>query len=201
MAPNELADFTHLHPDLELRQAVLAGLRRCFIEDTLPALLTSAYGDIDVTYQAPWVTNPNQITRVQYGWYKPYADAPFEATLQSGHVMLRGTSGQYAPANVWFTAMRPVSSWVNGAESLDGPTADTDTLDVDLDYAAAAGHIEAWHLFPSHLFAAAAGNLQATQQMAAQEFTRQSLIWGPAPMQRVGFSEVVGRPAGGGVIL
>jgi len=193
MAPSELADLSHLHPDQELRPSVLAGLRRCFMEDLVPAVLTSPYGDIDVTYQAPWVTNPTQITRVQYGWYKPYADAPFEATLQSGHVMLRGTSGSYAPANVWVTALRPAWSWVNGADSASGPTNDTDELDVDLDYAASAGHIEAWHLFPSHMFAAAAGNLQATQEMAAREFTRQSLIWGPAPARRVSFSGVVGQ--------
>jgi hypothetical protein len=194
MVPNELADFTHLHPEQELRQSVLAGLRRCFVEDLIAATLTSAYGDIDVTYQAPWVTNPNQITRVQYGWYKPYADAPFEATVQQGHVMLRGTSGNTAPANVWVTAMRPVWSWVNGAESTTGPTSDDDELDVDLDYAASAGHIEAWHHFPSHMYAAAAGNLQASQAMAAAEFTRQSLIWGPAPVRRIGFSEVVSLP-------
>jgi len=200
MQPNELADFTHLHPEQELRVSVLAGLRRCFLEDTIQGLLTSAYGDIDLTAQAPWITSPNQVTRVQYGWYKPLADAPFEATTQSGHVMLRNTSGSYAPANVWVTVMRPAWSWVNGADST-GPTQDTDQLDVDLDYAASAGHIEAWHNFPAHMFAAAAGNLQATQEMAAREFTRQSLIWGPAPSRRVGFSEVVGQPLAGGVLL
>jgi len=192
MYPNELADFTHLHPEQELRVAVLAGLRRCFLEDMIAAVITSAYGDIDLTYQAPWITNPTQVTRAQYGWTKPWADAPFEATMQSGHVMLRGTSGSYAPANIWVTAMRPAWSWVNGADSTAGPSADTDVLNVDLDYAAAAGHIEAWHLFPSHMFAAAAGNLQATQETAAREFTRQSLIWGPEPARRVGFPSVVG---------
>lgn len=194
MASGELADFTHLHPDQELRQSVLAGLRRCFSQDTLPALITSGYGDIDLTYQYPWITNPSQVTRAQYGWYKPYADAPFEATTQQGHVMLRGTSGSTAPANVWVTALRPAWTWVNGAESPGGPTNDDDELDIDLDYAAAAGHIEAWHLFPSHMYAAAAGNLQATQEMAAREFTRQSLIWGPTAASRVGFSEVVSLP-------
>jgi hypothetical protein len=192
MYPNEQADFSHLHPEQELRPAVLAGLRRCFLEDTIAAVLTSGYGDIDLTYQAPWITNPTQVTRAQYGWSKPWADVPFEATLQQGHVMLRGTSGDYAPANIWVTALRPAWSWVNDADSTTGPTDDDDTLAVDLDYAAAAGHIEAWHMFPSHMFAAAAGNLQATQEMAAREFTRQAVVWGPAPTRRVGFSQVVG---------
>lgn len=190
MAPDELADFTHLHPQ-ELRQVVLAGLRRCFFEDTFAAVLTSNYGNIDLTYQQPWITSPTQVSRAQYGYYKPEHDAPFEATMQQGHVMLGGTSGSYAPANLWVSALRPAWSWVNGADSSTGPTNDDDQLDVDLDYAASAGHIEAWHLFPAHMFAAAAGNLQATQEMAAREFTRQSLIWGPAPTRRIGFSDVV----------
>jgi len=198
MQPNELADFTHLHPEQELRIAVRAGLRRCFLEDMFAAVLTSAYGDIDLTYQQPWLTNPNQVTRVQYGWYKPIADAPFEATMQSGHVMLRNTSGSYAPANVWVTWLRPAGTLLNGEDyDPDKVYYDDDELSVDLDYAASAAHIEAWHLFPSHMFAAAAGNLQATQEMAAREFTRQSLIWGPSAVQRIGFSEVVSLPAMG----
>jgi hypothetical protein len=191
MYPDELADFTHLHPQQELRQSVMAGLRRCFLEELVAAELTSGYGDIDLTYQYPWLTNPDQVTRAQYGWQKPWGEAPFEATLQSGHVMLRGTSGSYAPANLWVSALRPAWSLVNETTST-GPTLDGDLLSVDLDYAASAGHIEAWHLFPSHLFAAAAGNLQASQEMAAREFTRQAMIWGPVPNRRFGFSSVVG---------
>ena len=192
MYPSELADFTHLHPAQELRVAVLAGLRRCFFADTVQALLTSQYGDIDLTVQHPWITSPSQVLRAQYGWTKPSGDAPFEATMQAGHVMLAGTHGTYAPANSWVTVLRPHSSWVNGGTSAVGPTDDDDELAVDLDYAAAAGHIEAWHLFPSRLFAAAAGNLQATQRMAAEEFTRQAMIWGPSQDRRYGFDEVVG---------
>jgi len=199
MQPNELADFTHLHPDQELRVAVMAGLRRCFLEDLIAAVQTSGYGDVDLTYQAPWITNPTQVTRVQYGWYKPFGEAPFETTVQQGHVMLRNTSGPYAPANVWVTALRPAWTWVNNADSTTGPTDDEDQLAVDLDYAASAGHIEAWHLWPSHMFAAAAGSLQASQKDAAAEFTRQSLIWAPPGVRRIGFNEVVGLPLMGSV--
>lgn len=203
MLPNEFADFTHLHPEQELRVSVLAGLRRCFMPETLPGLVTSGYGDMDLTAQYPWLVGRNQVVRVQYGWAKPWGDAPFDTQLMQGHVMLTGAWGNYAPANVWVTALRPAWSWVNDAESTTGPTDDDDTLAVDLDYAASAGHIEAWHLFPAHLFAAAAGNFQATQEMAAREFTRQSLIWGPERDTRVGFSEVVGLPLGhgAGVVL
>ena len=92
------------------------------------------------------------------------------------------------------TALRPHWSWVNGADSTTGPVSDDDVLSVDLDYAASAGHIEAWHLFPSRMFAAAAGNLQATQEMAAREFTRQSMIWAPPAPREIRFSEYVGLP-------
>ena len=200
MQPNELADFTHLQPSQELRVAVLAGLRRCFFEDTVGAAVTSGYGDMDLTVQHPWLIDGSQVLRVQYGYVRPSGDAPFETYMQSGHVMLGGAWGSYSPASVWVTGLRPHASWVNGTDSSAGPTDDDDTLNVDLDYAAAAGHIEAWHLFPSRMFAAAAGNLQATQEMAAREFTRQSLIWGPVAPRNIGFSEVVG-PRGVSVVL
>lgn len=193
MYPGELADFTHLHPTQELRVSVLAGLRRCFLEDTFLAQVTSGYGDVDLTVQMPWITAPAQITRVQYGWQKPVGDAPFDAHLQDGHVMLGGAWGGNSPTNTYVTALRPHASLVNGLVST-GPTEDDDELSVDLDYAAAAGHIEAWHLFPGRMFAAAAGNLQATQEMAAREFTRQALIWGPQQSREIRFSEVVRVP-------
>jgi len=193
MQPNELADFVHLHPDQELHQAVLAGLRRCFFPQRFGAATTSLYGDIDLTAQQPWITNPAQVLRVQYGYYRPVAEAPFETVMQDGHVMLAGW-GSYAPASVWVTALYPHLNWVNGAYDADGPSADGDQLLVDLDYGAAAGHIEAWHLFPARMFAAAAGSLQATQEMAAREFTRQALLWGPEPSRTIRFSEVVALP-------
>jgi len=194
MQPNELADFTHLHPTQELRTAVLAGLRRCFFPQRFGATVTSGYGDMDLTYQQPWVTDPGQVRRVQYGYYKPIGEAPFEAIVQDGHVMLSGAWGSYAPSSVWVTALRPHWTWVDGLDSDTGPTDDDDQLAVDLDYAAAAGHIEAWHLFPGRMFAAAAGNLQATQEMAAREFTRQAMIWNPADNRQVAFNEVVSLP-------
>lgn len=190
MAPSEQADFVHLHPEQELKPAVMAGLARCFFADTVGIDPTGPYGGIDVTAQLPWVTGPWQIARVQYGWTAPEGDAPFEATQQGGHVILSGMFGAMAPISCWLTAWHPHSAWVNGADSTTGPSADADTLDVDLHYAAAAGHIEAWHLFPSHMQAAAAGGFQASQAMAAQEFTRQALIWGPKRPDKVRHNEV-----------
>lgn len=190
MYPNELADFTHLHPSQELRRAVLAGLRRCFLSDTISVTPTGGYADTDLTYTAPWLVDPAQVLDVQVGWQRPEDSVPFKVAIHQGHVML--TAAIYGGA--WVTALRPHWSWVNGTDSTTGPVADSDTLNVDLDYAAAAGHIEAWHLFPARLYAAAAGNLQATQEMAAREFTRQSLIWGPPPNREIRFNEVVSLP-------
>lgn len=192
MQPDEPAEFHHLDPAQELRTAVLAGLRRCFMEETLALGQGTSYSGIDLTATAPWITDPGQVLNVQYGWYAPVGDVPFKPIMNGGHVIL--PSGGAATGGLWVTALRPHWSWVNGADSITGPTGDNDVLAVDLDYGAAAGHIEAWHLLPSRLFAAAAGNLQATQEMAAREFTRQSMIWGPGDTRCIGFSEVVGLP-------
>lgn len=193
MQPNELADFTHLHPSQELRPAVLAGLRRCFFEDRGRATTMTSTGEIDLTADLPWLVDPHAVLRVQGGWSWPRGDVPFEATTQAGHVLLSGI-GPVQPGGLWVTISRPHWTWVNDLDTTTGPTHDADTLDVDLDYAAAAGHIEAWHLFPSRMFAAAAGNLQASQQMAAAEFTRQALIWAPQAPHSIGFSSTFALP-------
>jgi len=192
MQPDELADFVHLQPQQELHRAVLAGLRRCYMGDRgQVGQYITADGDIDLTQQLPWLTNPDQVLRVQSGWPGAYYDIPFDAVTQAGHVLLAGGLAYVAPGALWVSSSRPHWSWVNGTDSTTGPVADADTLDVDLDYAAAAAHIEAWHLFPSRMQAAAAGNFQATQKMAADEFTRQALIWAPQTLREVRFGETV----------
>lgn len=191
MQPNEQADFVHLHPLAELHEAVMAGLRRCFQPDNVLAQPTAPFGGIDLTAQWPWLSEPWQVQRVRYGWTAPWGDAPFDTYTDAGHLILTGTSGYDLPTSVWVDCWRPAWSWVNGAESITGPVLDTDLLDVDLDYAAAAGHIEAWHNFPSRMLAAAAAGTQSTQQMAATEFSRQSAIFGPSSPRALGFQTVV----------
>ena len=155
----EVTEFHHLNPDQELRAAVMAGLRRCFLPDTVLVQPTAPFGGIDLTLQLPWLTDAWQVQRVRYGWLGPYGDAPFDTYKTAGHLILSGTHGTALPTAVWVDAWRPAWSWVNNAESVGGPIADTDILEVDLDYAAAAGHIEAWHHFPARLQAAAAGGV------------------------------------------
>lgn len=187
MQPSELADFTHLHPEQELRSVVQAGLRRCFLQELVAGSGANAFGYADLTSAYPWLQSPDQVVRVQAPG--GFHDVPFQAIVQSGHVMLQAGFG-----TLWVQVLRPAWSLVNGLES-SGPTLDDDQLEVDLDYAASGGHIEAWHLFPAHLFAAAAGNLQATQEMAAREFTRQATIWGPKAPRDIAFAETVSQPA------
>lgn len=199
MAPSEVADFVHLHPEQELKPAILSGLARCYFQDTVQVDPTGYYQALDLTAQLPWITGPWQVMRVQAGPVVPYGEVPCEPTQQGGHVVLIGAIGA---TPLWITAYHPHSAWVNGADSTSGPVADSDTLDVDLSYAAAASHIEAWHLFPSRMQAAAAGGFQASQAMAAQEFTREALTWGPHRPRDVGFSETVRiRNVGSGAML
>lgn len=198
-APGEMCEFHHLDPEQELRPAVLSGLRRCFFEDRF-SLGNGYVYEVDLTESVPWLVNLWQVSRVQAapfptGFYGAPCDIPFKAFGQSGHVCLRLGIGSWdGPfyGGLLVTAIRPVGTWVNEADSITGPLADTDTLEVDLGYAAAAGHIEAWHNFPAKLQAAAAGGLQATQSMAALEFTRQSIVHAPRRPDLYQMSELFG---------
>jgi hypothetical protein len=187
----EYFEFHNLNPEQELRVAVLAGLRRCFLPDTVQVQPAVPYGPIDLTAQFAWLTEPWQAQRVRYGWLGPYADVPFDTYTAAGHLFLTGTYGLALPTWMWLDAWRPSWSWVNGAESTTGPTNDFDVLEVDLDYAASAGHIEAWHHFPARMQMAAAGGTQATQAMAAAEFGRQVAMFGPRRPVEVGFQNLV----------
>ena len=182
--PAEIVEFHHLDPEQQLRQAVWAGLRRTRMADRFS--LGSGYiYEADLTASLPWLSNPRDVYRIEagpnLGMYNGPIDIPFVAFSQEGHVCIRLNAGPAGPyyGEVLLTVGRAHFNWVNGLESDTGPVNDSDMLDVDLDYAASAAHIEAWHMFPARLQAAAAAGMQATQQMAALEFTRQALIHGP----------------------
>jgi hypothetical protein len=193
--PQEQLEFHHLDPEHELRVATLAGLRRCFFEDRFQ-LGAGVVCEADLTAALPWLDETCQVVRVQAGPPNcgPLGDVPYSTFMECGHVWLRVGSAGCASAGgsgLLVTVRRAHSTWVNGADSTSGPMADTDTLEVDLDYAASAAHIEAWHHFPARLYEAAAGNLQATQAMAATEFTRQARAHAPRRAGRVAFSTLV----------
>jgi hypothetical protein len=203
-APGEVCEFHHLDPEQQLRPAVRAGLRRCFFSDRY-SMGNGFIFEADLTAALPWLTEPRWVWSVQLwsAWYGTPRDLPFVTFSQSGHVCIRVQAGGYPgfagvnfAGEVHVILERPTSTWVNQMESVVGPTADGDMLEVDLDYAAAAGHIEAWHQFPARLQAAAAGGTQATQAMASLEFTRQARLHGPHKPDRWAFETLVGINAG-----
>lgn len=187
---DEVVEFHHLDPEQELRPAVRAGLRRCFFEDRAALTLSSTATERDLTALAFWITDPKQVYRVQSSPIGSYAQPPelqwARPFSQGGHVWLAGSPDPY-PDTLLVTARRAHFTFVNGADSTTGPTADDDVLAVDLLYATSAAHAEAWRLIPDRLRAAANEGLQVSQQEAADEFTRQArLHWRP-PARRVSF--------------
>jgi hypothetical protein len=202
-AAGERVEFHHLDPELELRTVVRGGLRRCRFEDRY-ALGQGFIYEADLTSVLPWLDDLNMVKRMQTGPWPSNGlgccpqDVPFVVFGECGHVWIRVCGPCNYPffGGLLITIHRPHFSWVNGTDTVDGPTLDDDTLNVDLDYAASAAHIEAWHRFPAKLQAAAAGGLQATQQMAALEFTRQSFVHRLPSHDRYGFESLFGRGAG-----
>lgn len=189
-AAGEVCEFSHLDPSQQLRPAVLAGLRRTKFGDRFQ-LAPGFIFEIDLTEALPWLLNPNDVVGVEAGMFMGYGptDIPFATFVQGGHVCLRLTTGSWGTfwPQLLVSFVRDHYHFVNGQDSTTGPTQDTDQLEVDLDYAASAGHIEAWHLFPARLQAAAAGNLQATRDQTALEFARQAAIWYPRGRDRWAF--------------
>src|SRR5262245_5878930 len=64
--PGERLELHVLHPEWELRPAVLAGLERCFLFDRIPLLpagSTAAPGDLTGAY--PWLTDPASVWGVE----------------------------------------------------------------------------------------------------------------------------------------
>lgn len=175
-AAGEYLELHHLDPANELRPAVLAGLRRIFFEARLNVVIAST-ADVDLTQQYPWLLRPSQVRGLELALTGSTTSRAVRAYVGSnGHVFLSNPPAD-AIAGTWqITALRPVWSWVNGASSTTGPTNDADDLNVDADHAAAAAHIEAWHLFPARMRQAAEAGYQASQQDAAVEFTRVSML-------------------------
>jgi hypothetical protein len=184
--PGEQFEVHHLHPDVELRPAVLAGLRRCFFEDRVQ-LDPGYYYEFDVTALLPYITDQQQVRRAQVGpwpsgwpgWWRGPLELPFAAFGDGAHVWLRISGSVYwGPfwGGVLLTLHRDHFSWVNGQDTPLGPQSDNDVLACQIDWAAAAAHVEAWTRFPARLQAAAATGLQASKQEAAAELQHQGYL-------------------------
>lgn len=175
---NEVIEFHHLHPERELRKAVIAGLNRCYFWDRMVVLTQGPTQELNLTSLVPWLKNADLIHRVETSptsdvIYGPRPVREWRPFQQGGSVYLR-TGSLYYPQNLYLTVLRPASSFVNGVTSLRGPDDDDDILSVEMAYARAAGHIEAWRFFPRKLFPVAQTHLYPSQAQAANEFTSQS---------------------------
>jgi hypothetical protein len=175
----------HLDPAL-LRRIVLAGLRRCFLEDWLelpapasPPPVGSVWGAptlVDLTAQAFWLTTPGQVLAV--------TDAAGTAIRGWAPLATRGTVLLALPAGVPVAgarvqAYRDATTLVDGVDDPDGPAAWTDELAVPCEYAACLAAAEAWRLARDRLEAVAAEGRQPSQAECAAEATRAALRWAP----------------------
>jgi hypothetical protein len=188
---NEEIEFHHLHPERQLRRACKAGLKRCYFMDRVAVALTSAASERNVTTSVVWLKDEMLVKQIEYSLagsvYNPRQVPWWRAIRKGGNVWLRA-SDPY-PQSLEITVMRPASTYVNGATSLVGPDDDEDIVNVDLNYAAAAGHVEAWRIARHRLQPAAQTGLQATQKQAADEFTRLSMKAIHAFPQTIQFGE------------
>jgi len=192
-AAGEVVELHHLHPDLQLLADVHAGLRRCYVLDTLliaapPAGVAPAPPGgypgavatvLDLTAQAFWLTSPRQVLAVTSGGALVPAAGRYGSPSSAGWTCwaARGTLYLGVPSGVptdglTLRAYRDACGLVNGADQPDGPLADDDLLSVPLDYVAAFAHAEAWRRHRDRLEAAAAEGRFPSQAEASAEATR-----------------------------
>jgi len=203
--PGERLELHVLHPEWELRPAVLAGLERCFLFDRIPLVPWDAPPGLvpgDLTAAYPWLTDPGMVYGVEGTDGTPAPPDPgdpnggdgvdadswrpcygWDAVLRGGGVVLLADGG-YPAASTRVVVRRPAWTVVNGADWAAGHVwADGDVLEVPLPYAAAAALVEAWRLARPRLTplaqVAAAGQVPMwpTPQEAATEFTRMTDRW------------------------
>lgn len=144
---NEALEVMPVDPTRQLRRAVVAGLSRCFFVERADVPVTAGRVEADLSAALFWITAVSQIRDVRsrlgaagavlptpLGWYRPVS-----SHAGVGVEVLAPTGGSYV-----VEALRPYATWVNGADAPNGPTADADVLTCELEYAAAAGHVELW---------------------------------------------------------
>ena len=200
-AAGEVVELHHLDPAGELRPAVQAGLRRCFFVDRASVTLTEVATERDLTALLPWITDPTQVYEVmrQYvgAYYPPVVVHWWKAFTRGGHVWLRLWPDPY-PNALYVDARRSAASWVKPvgedeySDSTTGPTDDDDEVEVSLDYAAAAGHIEAWRRCGPRLQPVAQTGLYPAQSVAAAVLTEMAAKQFHPPVRRTQMPEPFG---------
>lgn len=192
---DEEIELHHLDPEQELRPAVLAGLRRCFVVHRLPvsAVVPGPWSPVDLTAIAPWLLTRDQVYAVSIGggapavgWrVEPYGGGLFltmaEVAMGTSYVVNRRPAvAMVLPAFDGNGSPSP-DDWVIRAGNANEPWDDEDRFAVPMDYAAAAGHIEAWRTARPRLTLVAQTDMWANQKEAAAEFTRVSTVFFDPP--------------------
>lgn len=178
-------ELHHLDPLQELRPACQAGLKRCYFEYVAAVTFDGSVAQ-NLTTDLDWLTMMGQVLHVGSTYATTIApdDMPFADVYETnGTVWVRGLNG-LGLSTVYVTANRPAWTYVNGADSTTGPLVSDDEVPVDLEYAAAAGHIEAWRRARPRLMAAAQIGHQITQEEAALEYTKQAELRVRVPKRR-----------------
>lgn len=191
----EMIELHLLDPEQELRVAVQNGLQRCYYVDRAQLTLSSASPTRNLTGTATlgWLKTPDQVYDVLYattGSTIPPLQVPHYTLFeQSGSLWIAMAWDPY-PATVYLLARRPVGSYVCTGTPLvctysaTGPTADAQEVNVDLEYAAAAGHAEAWRIAGPRLRPIAQTGLYPSQEAAAAEMTRMARAHFRPPARR-----------------
>lgn len=200
----EALELHVLHPEWELRPAVLAGLERVFRYDRIPAvpaldpLLPPPDPPLPVgplTTYYPWLTDRSMVWAVEWGpstaTGAPAVSNPYgvvgqplrgwDALQGAGGVFLQlpyGNRGAASPTTIWVGVRRPGWSLVNLAEWQPGHIwHDFDLLSVPLPYAAAAAHVEAWDVARIRLLPGAVAGMARSENDCGRELTRQTVRW------------------------
>jgi len=190
--PGEAIELHHLDPTHELRPAVLDGLKRCYFEDYVDVTLATTAPERNLTTSLPWLADIDWLRAIEHdttaGVNAPVAIGSWKPFNKAGNVWIRIVPDP-APTTLKVTALRPADTLVNGLTSSVGPLLDTDTLPVDAAYAAAAGHVMAWEMFPWRLKGPAEEGLQMAPEQAAARFTTLSRSRNRRRVRQVGFGE------------
>lgn len=131
----------------EIRRAMLRGLERAFFVDRIPVTAATYAAERDLTVSLPWLRDPEWVLELRNvptgSLERPIPGGQWSTEGIGGHVWL--TMGpDPAPASLLVRTLRPHASWVNGADSTTGPTADLDDLAAPLDYAVCMAHDWLW---------------------------------------------------------
>jgi hypothetical protein len=196
---DEEIELHHMHPRQELRPVALAGLRRCYVVDRVPLgrYARNLFMTQDLTAIAPWITSRDQVYGISMAGGAPMTRWRVEP--YGGGLFVRMGEWSIGPAFVTnrrpAVAMvlpqgtltedpvtgEPINGWVVRAGNATEAWMDEDRFPVALDYAGAAGHIEAWRIARPRMSLVAQIGMWADQKEAAAEFTRVSTVYFDAP--------------------